>query len=166
MLRSLRFPNSVCDNLHFLEYLISFICAHKPQGAILVFLPSYDKISKLSAQLQKPSLRYHQDLATQLLTYPLHSMMPTINQRNVFEPAPADKRKVILSTIIAETSVTINDVVYVINPGRVKTSDYDLQANTQQTLKETWMLQVSVSDIDGITCVNAFTSKDIEIYML
>ncbi|KAI9585909.1 hypothetical protein GQX74_001756 [Glossina fuscipes] len=164
VLRSLRFPNSEgCDNLQFLEYLIFFICEHKPQGAILVFLPSYDKISKLSAQLQKPSLRYHQDLATQLLIYPLHSMMPTINQRNVFEPAPAGKRKVILSTIIAETSVTINDVVYVINPGRVKTSDYDLQANTQ-TLEETWVSKANSQQRRGRAgrvqpgiCYNLFT---------
>ncbi|KAL9927363.1 ATP-dependent RNA helicase Rhau isoform 2-T2 [Glossina fuscipes fuscipes] len=164
VLRSLRFPNSEgCDNLQFLEYLIFFICEHKPQGAILVFLPSYDKISKLSAQLQKPSLRCHQDLATQLLIYPLHSMMPTINQRNVFEPAPAGKRKVILSTIIAETSVTINDVVYVINPGRVKTSDYDLQANTQ-TLEETWVSKANSQQRRGRAgrvqpgiCYNLFT---------
>uniref|UniRef100_A0A1B0AIR8 RNA helicase n=1 Tax=Glossina pallidipes TaxID=7398 RepID=A0A1B0AIR8_GLOPL len=164
VLRSLRFSNSEgCDNLHFLEYLIFFICEHKPKGAILVFLPSYDKISKLSAQLQKPSLRCHQDLATQLLIYPLHSMMPTINQRNVFEPTPAGKRKVILSTIIAETSVTINDVVYVINPGRVKTSDYDMQANTQ-TLEETWVSKANSQQRRGRAgrvqpgiCYNLFT---------
>uniref|UniRef100_A0A1A9X0T9 RNA helicase n=1 Tax=Glossina brevipalpis TaxID=37001 RepID=A0A1A9X0T9_9MUSC len=149
VLRSLRFANSEgCENLHFIEYLIFFICEHKPKGAILVFLPSYDKISKLNAQLQKPLMRCHQDLAKQLIIYPLHSMMPTINQKDVFEPAPEGKRKVILSTIIAETSVTINDVVYVINPGRMKTSDYDSEANTQ-TLEETWVSKANTQQRKG-----------------
>ncbi|XP_073841384.1 coiled-coil domain-containing protein R3HCC1L-like [Musca autumnalis] len=65
-------------------------------------------------------------------------------------------RKVILSTILAETSVTIDDVVYVINTGRTKVNDYDIEQNIQ-TLQEDWqeinrsnrriMKQTFVSDV-------------------
>ncbi|XP_073825286.1 ATP-dependent RNA helicase Rhau [Musca autumnalis] len=127
-----------CANLNFLEYLIFYICENKPAGAILVFLPGYERISKLNDQLQKPSNPRHQRLAEKIQIYPLHSIMPTVNQRNVFEPPAPGMRKVILSTILAETSVTIDDVVYVINTGRTKVNDYDIEQNIQ-TLQEDWV---------------------------
>lgn len=52
--------------------------------------------------------------------------LKTSDQRRVFQPAPKGHQKVILATNIVETSVTINDVVYVIDSGRVK------QVNTNQ----------------------------------
>ena len=44
---------------------------------------------------------------------PLHSNIPSADQKLVFKPAAEGTRKIILSTNIAETSVTVNDVVYV-----------------------------------------------------
>ena len=55
-----------------------------------------------------------------LLVLMLHSLMVTIDQRKIFRPAPCGVRKVILATNIAETSITIDDVVYVIDCGKVK----------------------------------------------
>ncbi|XP_075152834.1 ATP-dependent DNA/RNA helicase DHX36-like [Haematobia irritans] len=127
-----------CANLNFLEHLIFYICENKPPGAILVFLPGYERISKLNDQLQRPTNPRHQRLVEKIQVHPLHSMMPTVNQRNVFDPAPSGMRKVILSTILAETSVTIDDVVYVINTGRTKVTDYDIEQNLQ-TLQEQWV---------------------------
>jgi len=58
----------------------------------------------------------------------LHSLLPLHNQHEIFDPPPHPTlRKVILSTSIAETSITIDDVIYVIDTGRTKASDYDLE---------------------------------------
>ena len=62
------------------------------------------------------------------IIYTLHSMMQCSDQRRVFKTPASGVRKIILSTNIAETSVTINDVVFVIDSGKVKeVSSCDLQ---------------------------------------
>lgn len=55
----------------------------------------------------------------------LHSTIPAAEQREVFRPPPKGVRRVILATNIAETSVTIPDVVYVVDTARVKEKQYD-----------------------------------------
>lgn len=57
--------------------------------------------------------------------FPLHSSLSTQEQNSVFQPVPAGWRKIVVSTNIAETSVTIEDVVYVIDTCRVKENSYD-----------------------------------------
>lgn len=165
VLQSLRCPDADagCANLQLLEYLIFYICKYKPAGAILVFLPGYDKISKLRTLLLNPTKERHRELLSDLIIYPLHSLMPTVNQRDVFEPAPHGKRKVILSTSIAETSVTIDDVVYVINSGRSKIGDYNCEQNIQ-LLQENWVSKANNAQRKGRAgrcqpgiCYNLFT---------
>ncbi|SCO65858.1 ATP-dependent RNA helicase prh1, putative [Plasmodium vivax] len=55
----------------------------------------------------------------------LYSSLPNRKQRVVFEPAPPNTRKVILSTNVAETSVTIPNIKYVVDSGRVKIKFFD-----------------------------------------
>lgn len=152
-----------CDNLLFLEHLIFHICENKPPGAILVFLPGFERISKLATQLQNPSTPKHKMLTKQVQVFPLHSMMPTVNQKSIFRPAPPGMRKIILSTILAETSVTIDDVVYVINCGKTKSKDYDVDQNIQ-TLEEKWVSKANSQQRKGRAgrvqpgvCYNLFT---------
>lgn len=164
VIQALRCPTSEgCADIQFLEFLIFYICAHKPPGAILVFLPGYDKISKLNTALQNSLLPNGKRFASRIQVFPLHSLMPTVNQTNVFKPSPPGIRKIILSTIIAETSVTIEDVVYVINTGRTKISNYNADANIQ-TLEEAWVTKANTKQRMGRAgrvqpgiCYNIFT---------
>ena len=90
-------------------------------GAVLIFLPGWDDISKVHELLAKSPI------APSLLLYPLHGMMPTSQQRGIFDrpPAGSGKRKVVIATNIAESSITIDDVVYVIDSGKHKEKTWD-----------------------------------------
>lgn len=80
------------------------------KASILVFLPGKEDIYKLMSQLNS--------LSHNIVILPLHSSLSRIEQNKVFEHY--DSRKIILATNIAETSITIEDVVFVIDSGRVK----------------------------------------------
>lgn len=56
---------------------------------------------------------------------PIYGTLPTDMQAKIFEPAPRGARKVVLATNIAETSLTINGIVYVIDPGFCKQKSYN-----------------------------------------
>ena len=56
-------------------------------------------------------------------------MMPTCNQREVFDRPPEGVRKIVLATNIAETSITIDDIVYVIDSGYIKMKHFDKDSN-------------------------------------
>ena len=58
--------------------------------------------------------------AKSLLIYPLYATLPPEQQLTVFTPTPPDSRKVILSTNIAESSVTIQGIKYVVDSGMIK----------------------------------------------
>ena len=80
-------------------------------GAILVFLPGYEDIVGLRDRLGDNA---------DLMVLALHSQMVSSDQKRIFRPAPPGMRKVVLSTNIAETSLTVEDVVFVIDSGKVK----------------------------------------------
>ena len=79
------------------------------EGAILVFLPGYDDITQLSNMVKDRLRNYDYEL------FLLHSSMKTEDQKNVFKQVIQGKRKIILSTNIAESSITIDDVVRLIH---------------------------------------------------
>ena len=76
------------------------------------------------------------------LILPLHGNLSTLEQELIFDRPPENKRKIIVSTNIAETSVTVNDVVYVVDSGRVKEIQYDTYSNCP-ALVETWASRAS-----------------------
>jgi ATP-dependent RNA helicase DHX57 len=68
---------------------------------------------------------------------PLHASLETREQKKVFAAPPSGKRKVVVATNVAETSITIDDIVAVIDSGRVKETSFD-PANNMRKLEETW----------------------------
>lgn len=69
--------------------------------------------------------------------------MQSGDQRRVFFRPPAGKRKIVLSTNLAETSITIDDIVYVIDTGKVKVKSFDALTGVS-ALKAEWVPQVRI----------------------
>lgn len=66
-------------------------------------------------------------------------MLPTNDQRRVFDIPPKGERKIIVSTMISETSVTIEDVVYVVDSGKTKLKTIDVAKDNLNCLGEQWI---------------------------
>ncbi|KAH9874628.1 hypothetical protein IAQ61_003818 [Plenodomus lingam] len=96
------------------------------EGDILVFLTGREEIDD-ATELLTDRIVELPPTSKRLLLLPLYAGLPTEQQTFVFQKAPPDARKVILSTNIAEASVTIDGVVYVVDTGYVKLRNYDAQ---------------------------------------
>ncbi|KAF2806284.1 P-loop containing nucleoside triphosphate hydrolase protein [Mytilinidion resinicola] len=97
-------------------------------GGILIFLPGTMEIDRTIQALRNiPNLH----------ALPLHASLLPVEQKRVFPPPPHGKRKVVCATNVAETSITIEDIVAVIDTGRVKETSFDPQ-NNMVKLGEVW----------------------------
>ncbi|OEU15996.1 P-loop containing nucleoside triphosphate hydrolase protein, partial [Fragilariopsis cylindrus CCMP1102] len=90
-------------------------------SAILVFLPGIKEITTLQELLVKST----SSQAAREWILPIHSTIPPEEQRLVFTRPPKGIRKVVLATNIAETAITIDDVAFVVDTGRMKENRYD-----------------------------------------
>ncbi|XP_078314413.1 3'-5' RNA helicase YTHDC2-like [Crassostrea virginica] len=131
------FDDDRVDISLILQLLVKILSTSK-EGAILVFLPGYDDIVTLRETIVDSMImekfRY--------MLYTLHSSMQSNDQKRVFKATAQGVRKVILATNIAESSITINDVVYVIDSGKVKEKAFDALLSLS-TLKSTWISKAS-----------------------
>jgi HrpA-like RNA helicase len=93
-------------------------------GAVLVFLSGIDDITEVHTQLMADP-HFSQEAKFNVLV--LHSMLSSLEQTKVFARPPAGVRKIILCTNIAESSVTIDDVIWVIDAGRQKELTFDFK---------------------------------------
>lgn len=91
----------------------------EPDGDILVFLTGREEIDTAVQAISERAADLH-PRAQSVLALPLYAGLSTEQQMYVFEAAPENTRKVIFSTNIAEASVTIDGIVYVIDTGYVK----------------------------------------------
>ncbi|KAJ2657678.1 DEAH-box ATP-dependent RNA helicase prp22 [Coemansia sp. RSA 1200] len=84
-----------------------------------------------SRQMQTRS-RTRRSMVPELIILPVYSSLPSEMQYCIFEPAPPGSRKIVISTNIAEMSVTIDGIYYVVGPGFVKQNTYDAKSGLDQ----------------------------------
>lgn len=75
--------------------------------------------------------------------YPLHSKLATLEQHRIFERPPDSVRKIIIATNIAETSITIDDIVYVVDSAKIKINGLNIEQNIT-TLNTQWVSQANL----------------------
>lgn len=119
----------------------------EPRGDVLVFLTGREEIETAMEMIadRLPSLAKDAD---RVLPLPLYAGLSTEQQMYVFEEAPEQTRKVILATNIAEASVTIDGIVYVIDCGFVKLRAYDPRTGIE-TLTATAISKASATQRAG-----------------
>ena len=105
------------------------IHACEPSGDILVFLTGAREIDQACERIQQEVRKMGND-AGPVAVYPLYSSLPPKKQQLIFETAPTSRngkpgRKIVISTNIAETSLTIDGVVYVVDSGFSKQKVYN-----------------------------------------
>lgn len=153
-------------NMDLVESLLEWIVDGKhnyPPGAVLVFLPGLAEIKMLYEQLQSNRM-FNNRGASRCVVYPLHSTLSNEEQQAVFSRPPDGITKIIISTNIAETSVTIDDVVYVIDSGKMKEKRYDA-SKSMESLEDSWVSRANALQRKGRAgrvaagvCFHLFTS--------
>ena len=93
-------------------------------GDILIFFTGQDEIESALETLQQRTRGFGTRIP-ELIVLPIYANLPSDMQAKIFEPTPPNARKVVLATNIAETSITIDNVVYVIDPGFAKQNSYN-----------------------------------------
>lgn len=131
----------------FIDYdlivaLIKFIHVNCDSGSILVFLPGYDEIMQCNDHIVDSDIN-----SSSYRIFFLHSSMNMKDQCDVFKKLPY-QRKIILSTNIAETSITIEDVVFVIDIGKAKEKVYD-SYNKLSALQTQWISRACAKQREG-----------------
>ncbi|KAM7223978.1 P-loop containing nucleoside triphosphate hydrolase protein [Rhypophila decipiens] len=96
----------------------------EPAGDILVFLTGQEEIDT-ACEILYERMKALGDGVPELIILPVYSALPTEMQSRIFDPAPPGCRKVVIATNIAETSITIDYIHYVVDPGFAKQNVYD-----------------------------------------
>ncbi|WVZ06929.1 hypothetical protein V8G54_020275 [Vigna mungo] len=96
----------------------------EPEGDILLFLTGQEEID-FACQTLVEKMKELGKNVPELVILPVYSALPSEMQHRIFEPAPPGKRKVVVATNIAEASLTIDGICYVIDPGFAKQNVYN-----------------------------------------
>ncbi|XP_068610666.1 ATP-dependent RNA helicase DHX8-like [Brachionichthys hirsutus] len=103
----------------------------EPPGDVLVFLTGQEEIDT-ACELLYERMKSLGPNVPELIILPVYSALPSEMQTRIFDPAPPGSRKVIIATNIAETSLTIDGIYYVVDPGFVKQIVYNSKTGIDQ----------------------------------
>uniref|UniRef100_A0A8I6AU43 RNA helicase n=1 Tax=Rattus norvegicus TaxID=10116 RepID=A0A8I6AU43_RAT len=126
-------------DLDLVTDLVLHIDARGEPGGILCFLPGWQEIKGVQQRLQE-ALGMHE---SKYLILPVHSNIPMMDQKAIFQQPPLGVRKIVLATNIAETSITVNDIVHVVDSGLHKEERYDLKTKVS-CLETVWVSRANV----------------------
>ncbi|XP_068587812.1 ATP-dependent RNA helicase DHX30 [Cebidichthys violaceus] len=113
-------------------------------GAVLCFLPGWQDIRAVQEKLEG---RRHFSSGSQMIL-PLHSSLSVSDQQAVFQHPQVGQRKIVLATNIAETSITIDDIVHVVDAGTHKEHNYDPRTKVS-CLDTVWISHSNVTQRKG-----------------
>ncbi|MCL4128290.1 UNVERIFIED_CONTAM: hypothetical protein GTU68_060897, partial [Idotea baltica] len=113
------------------------------RGDLLMFLSGMKEITTVM-----DAAKIYAQQSNKWVILQLHSSLSVSEQEKVFDVPPEGIRKCIISTNIAETSVTIDGVRFVVDSGKVKEMSYD-PVHKMQKLKEFWISQASAEQRKG-----------------
>uniref|UniRef100_A0AAY4EG84 RNA helicase n=1 Tax=Denticeps clupeoides TaxID=299321 RepID=A0AAY4EG84_9TELE len=105
----------------------------QPPGDILVFLTGQEEIEACCELLQERCRRLGSKIA-ELIVLPIYANLPSDMQAKIFNPTPPGARKVVVATNIAETSLTIDGIIYVIDPGFCKQKSYNARTGMESLI--------------------------------
>ena len=106
---------------------VNEIAEMDPRNDILVFLPGEREIREALAEIEKRALPH-------TVVLPLYARLSAAEQQRVFQRLP--QRRVVLATNVAETSLTIPGIVYVVDPGVARVNRYSVRTGVSQLLVE------------------------------
>jgi pre-mRNA-splicing factor ATP-dependent RNA helicase DHX16 len=118
------------DYLQAVVITVFQIHVTQPLGDILVFLTGQEEIESATEMITE-RVRALGKKIRELLVLPIYSNLPSDMQIKIFEKTPQNARKVILATNIAETSLTIDGIIYVIDPGFCKQKSYNARTGME-----------------------------------
>jgi HrpA-like RNA helicase len=145
-LRTLLMLDEQALNYELLENTVMYIDSFCEPGAILVFLPGMAEITTLFNQLTaNPKVAGNR---SGYRLCPVHSMLPAKEQAAIFRNYGSRVRKIILATNIAETSITIDDVVFVVDGGKSKEMRFNPSTSVSH-LETEWISKASAQQRKG-----------------
>lgn len=105
----------------------------EPPGDVLLFLTGQEEIDT-ACEILYERMKALGPEVPELIILPVYSALPSEMQTRIFEPAPPGSRKVVIATNIAETSLTIDGIYYVVDPGFVKQKVYNSKTGMDQLI--------------------------------
>ncbi|WP_210360215.1 ATP-dependent RNA helicase, partial [Borreliella garinii] len=146
-----------------IKEIVSNVIKEKKAGDILIFLSGEKEIKETIKELQELNSK------KKLIICPLYGRMSKEAQEQIFVATPKNKRKIIVSTNIAETSITIENIKIVIDSGKVKTNKFQTKTHTY-SLQEVPISKSSATQRAGRagrlskgTCYRLYTREDYQL---